>query len=107
MLNALLRAIPDAYTGEDGVLSIVFEIDAAQYESLYLAHQLLLEDMFISTASYQALTKHGEQYGLQPEPGQKSTGVLQFDGDGGTYVPIGSQVAYDPGGGLNLVYYVT
>ena len=64
MISQLIAAIPDAYTGEDGVTRIIFEIESGQYENLYLATQLLLEDMFVTTASYQALIRHGEQYGL-------------------------------------------
>ena len=107
MIAQLLAAIPDAYTGDDGVISIVFKIEAGQLENLYLANQLLLEDLFIQTASYQALLRHGEQYGLSPDLGAQSLGTLTFQGDGGTYVPIGSEVGYDPGGGLDVIYFLT
>lgn len=107
MLANLVAAIPDAYTGEDGVTRIVFEIEAGQLENLYLAHQLLLEDMFVTSASLTALTRHGEQYGLAPKTGTKSTGTLSFTGDGSTYIPIGTEVGYDPGGGLDVIYFDT
>lgn len=107
MLVQLLAAIPDAYTGEDGVTRIIFEIEAGQLENLYLAHQLLLEDMFISTASYQALIQHGDQYGLSFQQGTPSTGTLKFEGDGGTYIPIGTEVGYDPQNGLDVRYFTT
>ena len=107
MLGQLLAAIPDAYTGDDGVLSIIFQIEAGQLENLYLAHQLLLEDMFIQTASYDALLLHGAQFGLQPNIGTQSTGTLTFEGAGGTYIPVGSEVGYDPGGGLDVIYFLT
>jgi uncharacterized phage protein gp47/JayE len=107
MVANLLAAIPDAYTGDDGVAAILMQIQAGQLENLYLANQLLLEDMFIQTASYQALLYHGEQYGLSPEIGAQSTGTLTFEGAGGTYVPIASEVGYDPGGGLDVIYFQT
>lgn len=107
MLTALTTAVPDAYTGEDGVTRIIFEIEAGQMENLYLANQILLEDMFVVTASYQALISHGDQYGLAMNQGSLSTGTLQFEGDGGTYVPLGTEVAYDPGNGLPIVYFIT
>lgn len=107
MVAQLLAAIPDAYTGDDGVISIVLNIEAGQLENLYLANQLLLEDLFIQTASYQALLRHGDQFGLSPDPGSQSTGTVEFQGDGGTYIPIGSEVGYDPGGGLDVIYFLT
>lgn len=107
LVAQLLAAIPDAYTGDDGVISIVFNIEAGQLENLYLANQLLLEDLFIQTASYQALLRHGDQYGLSPDAGAQSVGTLKFQGDGGTYIPIGSEVGYDPGGGLDVIYFQT
>lgn len=107
MLGQLLAAIPDAYTGDDGVLSIIFQIEAGQLENLYLAHQLLLEDMFIQTASYEALLLHGAQYGLQPNIGTQATGTLTFEGVGGTFIPTGTEVGYDPGGGLDEIFFMT
>lgn len=107
MLAQLVAGISDAYTGEDGTTRIIFEIEAGQFENLYLAHQLLLEDIFISTASYQALVRHGEQYGLSFMVGTPSLGILQFEGNGGTYVPIGTEVGYDPQNGLDVVYFLT
>src|SRR6516225_1013299 len=107
MIANLIAAIPDAYTGDDGVATILQTIQAGQLENLYMAHQILLEDIFIQTASYQALLRHGDQFGLPPNLGTQSIGTLQFEGDGGTYIPIGSEVAYDPGNGLDVIYFAT
>src|SRR5215831_284491 len=107
MLALLVSAIPDAYVGEDGNWNITFAVQAGQLENLYLANQLLLEDMFITTASYTALLRHGEQYQLAPKGGTVSTGTLTFDGGDGTYVPLGTEAAYDPGGGLDPVFFST
>lgn len=105
MLASLVAAIPDAYVGEDGVAYIIFTVSSGQLENLYLANQLLLEDLFVTTASIGALQRHGDQYGLAMKAGTNSVGTLTFEGDGGTYVPVGAEVAYDPGNGLDVVYF--
>src|SRR5262245_33810117 len=92
MLAELIGAIPDACTGEDGTTRIIFEIDAGQLENCFLAHQILLEDMFITTASLTALQRHGQQYGVDMKIGTQAIGTLKFLGDGGTYIPIGTEV---------------
>lgn len=107
MLAALQAAVADAYVGDDGAISIIYRIEASQLENLYLANQLLLEDSFVSTATFQALRRHGEQYGLAMQDGTVSTGTLIISGGGGTYVPIATEVAYDPGLGLDPVYFET
>jgi uncharacterized phage protein gp47/JayE len=107
MLAQLIAAIPDAHTGDDGVLYITFEIEAGQLENLYLANQLLLEDSFITTASFTALQRHGEVYALPMKIGTKSIGNLLFTGSGATFIPAGTEVAYDPGGGIDPMYFIT
>lgn len=107
MLAQLQAAIADAWTSEDGITYIIFNIEANQLETLYLANQLLLEDMFISSASSQALQRHGADYGILLKDGTFSTGTLMFSGDGGTYVPVGTEVGYDPGNGLDVIYFNT
>ena len=107
MINQLVAAIPDVYVGVDGVIRIIFDIEAGQFESLYLAEQLLLEDMFVSTASYQALVRYGEQYGLPMFQGTPSEGTLMFSGEDGAFIPTGTLAAYDPGNGLDPIYFQT
>jgi len=107
MLSQLASGIPDVYTGTDGVIRIIFDIEAGQFESLYLAEQLLLEDMFVTTASYQALIRYGDQYGLPMFQGSLSTGTLVFSGEDGAFIPQGTLAAYDPGNGLDPVYFET
>jgi hypothetical protein len=107
MMGDLTGAIPDAYIGSDGLLYIVFSIEAGQLETLYLSNQLLLEDMFVTTASFNGLIRHGQQYRMSPSLGTRSDGTLQFSGDGGTYVPVGSEAAFDPGSGLPLIRFRT
>src|SRR4029077_11502356 len=69
--------------------------------------QLLLEDMFVSTASYTALTRHGDQYGLPMQVGTQAQGTLMFTGDAGSFIPLGSLVSYDPGNGVEPVPFTT
>lgn len=107
MLAQLVAAIPDAHTDEDGILAIVYRIESGQLETVYLANQLLLEDIFIPTASLQALQRHGEEKGVPMKDGTYATGTLLFTGDGATYVPVNTEVAYDPGNGLDVVYFNT
>src|SRR5262245_42781043 len=107
MLADLAAAIPDAYIGEDGLWRITFEIEAGQMENLFLAHQILLQDMFIQTASGAALERHGEQYHYPTKLGTYSEGTLTFEGEDGTYVPIGAEAACDPGGGVDMLYFTT
>lgn len=107
MISTLSGAISNVYLGEDGVISIVFSIEAGQLEALYYANQLLLEDSFITTASLAALLRYGDQYGISTSDGTFSEGTLLFQGAGGTYIPIGTEVGYDPGDGLDVIYFET
>jgi uncharacterized phage protein gp47/JayE len=107
MLADLVAAIPDAYVGEDGLWRITFEIEAGQMENLFLAHQILLQDMFIQTASGVALERHGEQYKYPPKIGTNAEGTLTFEGEDGTYIPIGTEASYDPGGGIDALSFAT
>ncbi len=106
-LAAFQGAIPNIYVGDDGIVFILSSIEAGQLENAFLANQLLLEDIFIQTAGLQALMAHGEQFEFEMKLGTRSSGALQFSGDGGTYIPIGTEVGYDPGGGLEIVYFET
>jgi uncharacterized phage protein gp47/JayE len=105
MLSQLQGAIPDVYVGDDGTIFILFSVQAGQLENAFLANQILLNDMFVQTASLQALIQHGVQYGQALKEGTVSVGTLQFEGAGGTYIPALSEAAYDPGNGLDLIYF--
>ena len=107
MMVALQSVIPDVYVGEDGVFRIIFNIEAGQFENIFLANQLVLQDMFVSTASLQALRQHGFQHNVALKEGTRSVGTVTFEGDGGTYIPLNTEVGYDPGGGLEPIYFDT
>lgn len=105
-INELLSIIPDAYTGEDGNLYILFQIESGQIEGLYLANQLLLQDIFPQTASLISLDRFGDMFALPRKAGTRSVGDLTFGGEGGIFIPIGSEAAFDPGGDFDPLYFV-
>ena len=107
MLSALQGAIPDVYVGDDGIVKILFTIEAAQLESAFLANQLLLEEIFVQTASGAALKMHGETYALPMEIGTKAEGDVIFSGDGGTEIEEGATVGADPGNTLDPIPFIT
>lgn len=107
MIEALTAKVPDAYIGEDGNLRLFFEVNAAVIESVFLSMQILREDLFVHTANFDALKRHGEQFGKLQKIGTKATGELLFEGVGGTLIDVGRQVAYDPGEDQDFLYYST
>jgi len=99
--------IPDIYLGQDSNLGILLQILAGADESIFLAVQLLSDDMFVATASIGALTRWGEQYGVIQKQGTEASGTLIWEGTGGSYIPPGAQAAYDPGTGEEILYFIT
>lgn len=99
--------IPDIYLGEDGNLNLLFQVMSGVFESIFLANQIVNQDMFIQTASEASLEKWGAQYGIPRKVGTPSTGTLRFTGDGGTFIPVGAEVAADPGTGEDPQYFIT
>jgi uncharacterized phage protein gp47/JayE len=93
-LAASLQArIPDINLGEDSVIRIWIETMATTVEGLYLAAQLLHDDMFPQTASALALRRMGEFWGRPIKGGSFAAGTLLFSGVGGTVIPIGTLAA--------------
>jgi uncharacterized phage protein gp47/JayE len=107
MLTALQASVVDAYVGEDGVMRMLFTVEAAQLENLSLANQILLEDMFVQSASLTALKLHGQQYGVAMSDGTLSVGQVRIAGDPGLYLPVGMTLVYDPGTGIGTQFFVT
>jgi uncharacterized phage protein gp47/JayE len=99
--------VPDAWVEEDGLTRLIFETLAGEVEGVYLANQLLRDNIFIQTASLVELRRHGEQFGLAVKQGLYATGQLKFTGVGGTTINIGLRVGADPGTGETLYYQVT
>jgi uncharacterized phage protein gp47/JayE len=107
LLDGFQSAIPDVHLGEDSVVRIISEVMATVIESVFLSLQIVNEDMFVDTANINALYRWGEQYGIYRKMGTRSTGTLRFQGTGGTVIPIGTEVAYDPLTGGDFLYFVT
>lgn len=100
----LLARIPDINLSVDTLARIILEVMSGGIEGLYLANQLLHDDMFVQTAQTTALARFGDQYGLEIKVGTGSTGLVRFSGAGGTFIPTGSEVASDDGAGTILSY---
>jgi len=98
-LAAFQTLVPDLWVDEDGVIRMLLDVESGMIEGLYQANQILLEDTFIQSASQATLEIHGEQLGVERKGGTAATGSLRFSGVGGTYIPIGTEVSYDPGVG--------
>jgi uncharacterized phage protein gp47/JayE len=107
MLADMLARIPDFHTAQDGAGRILIEVYAGVLESVFLALQILSEDMFAHTANFSALQRHGVMYGTPLKSGEVATGFGLFSGVGGTYVPIGAEVAYDVQTGADPLYFIT
>ncbi len=99
--------IPDIYLGPDGNLNLLLQVMAGVIESVFLANQVVSEDMFVLTSSEGALERWGDQFGVARKQGNKSSGELTFFGQGGTFIPVGTEVAHDPGTGDPVVYFRT
>lgn len=99
MMAEFQTAISDVWLGVDGVLRMLLEVDAGQLESLWLANFILREDMFVMTASSQALEQLGDQFEVPRKGGTAATGEVTFRGAAGTYIPIDSEIAHNPGTG--------
>lgn len=99
--------IPDVYLGPDGNLNMLFQVLSGVYESVFQALQINSEDMFVMTANEGALENYGAEYGEARKQGTPSTGLLLFAGEGGTVIPIDSEVAYDTGTGEDPLYFKT
>jgi uncharacterized phage protein gp47/JayE len=107
LVTALLARIPDAQISVDSVWRIWIELSANVAEGIYLANQLLHNDMFIQTASYPALNRFGDEFGQPLKPGTIASGEVTFSGAGGTYIPIGTQVASPQSTGDTLIFLTT
>ncbi len=105
--EGMQNAIPDVYLGEDGNLNLFFQVLAGVMESVFLANQIVSEDMFILTANETALEAWGTQFNVPRKQGTPSSGTLVFTGDGGITVPLNAQVAYDSGTGEEPLYFNT
>ncbi len=106
MATALIARIPDAHIEEDGVFRLLFEIFANSLEGIYLASEIVRDNIFVQRANLFELRLHGEMHGLTIKPGTVSQGTLKFSGNGGIFIPTGASVFADVGAG-DFVYFET
>lgn len=92
IIAAMQARVPDFNVGPDSILRIWAEVYANTAEGLYLAQQLLHDDMFPQSANALALIRFGEMFGRPQKGGVLATGSVRFAGSGGTYIPIGTHV---------------
>lgn len=102
----LQARIPDVWVEADGNVSILGAVLGDILSGVYLANQILRDNIFIQTANITELRRHGDEYGLPMKPGTLAEGAVRFSGNGGTVIPTGAVVEFDPGVGDPL-YYVT
>jgi hypothetical protein len=106
LIQRFQARIPDIWTEEDGVFRIFCEVFAAELEGVYLANQLLRDDMFIQRAGISTLELKGDEYGLPLKDGTPSAGNLLFSGSGGTVIPEGSSACVTVTDD-DILYFVT
>lgn len=105
MTEDIQALVSDVYLGPDGNLMILLQITAGVEESIFLANQILSEDMFIVSANPVALDKWGEEFGVPKDMGEFAVGELTFSGNGGEYISLDTIAAYDRGAGLPFLYF--
>lgn len=107
LVAALQARIPDASMPPDSIWRIWIETMASTVEGLFLAWQLLHNDMFIQTAQGLALLRYGEMYGRPLKSGTKAIGTARVSGAGGTVVNVGTQLAAPQAADEALTFSVT
>lgn len=102
----LQARIPDVWIEEDGNVSILSQVLGEILEGVYLANQILRDNIFIQSANITELRRHGEEYGLSIKTGTYATGTVRFSGEGGRLIEAGALVGFDAGAG-DILYYTT
>lgn len=106
LIAALLARVPDINTEEDSNIRLLCEVMAGEIEGVFLANQILRDNIFVQSANLTELRRHGEQFGLPIKTGTVATGSVRFSGAGGTFIPAGAVIGADPGAG-DVLYFVT
>lgn len=107
MVTALQSSVSDAYVGEDGILYILFAVEAGQFEQLSLANQLLLQECFPQTASFASLKLYGQMFSIPLLVGLPATGQVTLTGTDGLVIPTGTQVGAPQSFGLDPIAFAT
>jgi uncharacterized phage protein gp47/JayE len=107
MIASLQSKVSDAYVGEDGVMYILFAVEAGQLEQMSMANQILLQECFPQTASFAALKLYGEMFNIPPLLGLPAVGQVTFTASDGIVIPEGTQVGAPRSFGLDPIIFVT
>lgn len=107
MIAAMQGAVPDVYVGDDGIVFILFQVEAAQFENAFLANQILLQECFPQTASGAALRLFGQMFNVPQLVGQPAIGQVTFHGVDGVAIPSGSIVGAPRAPGLDPLLFAT
>jgi uncharacterized phage protein gp47/JayE len=86
-------AFPDVDFGPESVARIWIRGFSTTAEGIFLAMQVVHDDLFPQTASALALMRQGEVWGRPRLNGTLATGTVRFTGVGGTIIPAGTLVA--------------
>lgn len=107
MVTGLQSSVSDAYVGEDGILYILFAVEAGQLEQLSLANQILLQECFPQTASFGSLKLYGQMFSIPLLVGLPATGIVTLTGTDGLVIPAGTQVGAPKSFGLDPILFAT
>lgn len=107
LITKMQARIVDVWVEDDSTLRILFTVISGEIEGVYLANQILRDNIFVTTANFPELRRHGDVHGVAMKTGTPSSGTLKFRGAGGTTIPVGMQVAADSGVGDPLYYETT
>jgi hypothetical protein len=107
LAGALEARLPDIRLTPDAIWRIWIEVIAVPLEGLFLANQLLHNDMFAQTANALALLRYGEMYGREIKGGVAAAGTIRVAGSGGALIPVGMQVGAPTAGDETLLFNVT
>jgi uncharacterized phage protein gp47/JayE len=107
MISSLQSYVADAYVADDGITYILFAVEAGQFEQLSLANQILLQECFPQTASYNALLLYGEMFNIPMLVGTPAYGQVTISGADGLLIPAGTQVGAPQSFGLDPIVFAT
>lgn len=85
------------------ILYIIFNVLGLSKEETHQIAEQFYNSLGISTSHGRALRMHGDDYGLDPKSGVKSTVTLTFTGTPGTTIPAGTQVSTGEGYVFNTI----
>jgi uncharacterized phage protein gp47/JayE len=86
-----------AYTGDDSDFAVRAAATGNAIEGLYQHQEWLARQILPDTADLDYLIRHAAIRGITQKPAVQATGTIQFSGNVGAAVPIGTQVQNNAG----------